>query len=108
MKIENHVESYENGLSGKTRKQERDFNNSLKTDPTFKAAVNDRTKFTLTTSHITKLKETVVSRIGNYQVMYSFYGDTKYALDRFMNRNNQEREFARIVDLLFVCYLSAI
>jgi len=34
--------------------------------------------------------------------MYSFYGDPKYALDRFMNRNNQDREFARIVDLLCV------
>jgi len=44
----------------------------------------------------------VISRIGNYHVMYSFYGDSKYTLDRFMYRNNQDREFARIVDLLFV------
>ena len=54
------------------------------------------------TSDIAKLEKAVISRIGNYNVMYKFYGDRKYALDRFMNKNNQEREFARIVDLLFV------
>ena len=42
------------------------------------------------------------SRIANFEVMYSSYGDTNLTLDRFMNRNNQEREFARIVALLVV------
>jgi hypothetical protein len=90
------------GVTGKTNLQERDFKKRLMDDPDFKTAVDDRTKFTLKTSDIAKLEEAVISRIGNYKVMYSFYGDSKYTLDRFMNKNNQDREFARIVDLLFV------
>ena len=85
-----------------SRKEERDLKNRLENDPVFKAAVDERTELTLKTSDIRKLKEAVISRIGNYIVMFLFYGDTKYALDRFMNKKNQEREFARIVDLLFV------
>jgi len=90
------------GVSGKTSLQERDLKNRLENDPAFKVAINDRTKVTLRTSDIDELKEAVIGRIGNFQLMYSFYGNTKYAIDRFMNKNNQDREFSRIVDLLFV------
>ena len=74
----------------------------MESDITFKNAVTASTECNFKTSDFDKLTEAVISSIGNFHVMYSFYGDKKYTLDRFMNRNNQEREFARIVDLLFV------
>ena len=44
----------------------------------------------------------MIDRIGNFDTLYSFYGQDKYTKDRYFNRNNQDREFARIVKLLFV------
>ena len=90
------------GVTNKNHLQEKDFKKRMESDETFKAAVTARTEHNFKTSNSDKLLQAVISNIGNFHVMYTFYGNKKFALDRFMNRNNQEREFARIVDLLFV------
>jgi hypothetical protein len=90
------------GVSTKSFIQEKDFKTKNESDPLFKAAVSSRCSLTLKNSNVDELKAAVIARIGNFDTLYSFYGQDKYAKDRYFNRNNQDREFARIVKLLFV------
>ena len=90
------------GVSTKNFRQEKSLEKKMATDEDFKRAMRQRTENTFKTTDLNKVLEAVITRIGTFNQMYDFYGDDKYARDRFMNRNNQEREFARIADLLFV------
>jgi len=89
------------GCKKRIKEMQRDKEKRQGEDAAFKNAVSELTTKTIKTADRTALLKGVQSRIVNFGVLFSFYGSTKHALDKFLNFSNRQREIDRMINEIF-------
>ena len=89
------------GVKKRMKEMQKDKEKKQSEDATFKKAISELSTKTIKTANRAALLEGVQSQIVNFGVLFSFYGSSKHALDKFLNFSNRQREIDRMIDEIF-------